>query len=277
MCRSFAATAPWPLAPRARTAALARTPADASPATPPVADRASTSSIVRALLAVVAVEIIVVSVPALLGDGQATSTHAARHLGAFAVAYGVGLLVVVARPARARTMLPVAAVLAGALVITAVVDLTQRRIPLVGRGRPPSGGRECRVGLADRRAVASITRWSRWCCPPPTRTRRSAHGWRGPTLPAKRRSAVAWYRPIPRGRTSGCSGPTSSSGRASSTTGASYGLTMRPSRSCSSTSMTLNPTRPGVTMTSAVVASPSVTVADCGSRSRRRGGHRAQR
>ena len=70
--------------------------------------------------------------PALLGDRGATSTHAARHLGAFAVAYGVGLLVVVVRPARARTMLPVAAVLAGALVITSAVDLGQRRIPLVG-------------------------------------------------------------------------------------------------------------------------------------------------
>jgi predicted anti-sigma-YlaC factor YlaD len=95
------------------------------------ADRAATWSIVRALLAVVAVEIIVVSVPALLGDERATSTHAARHLGAFAVAYGVGLLVVVARPARARTMLPVAAVLAGALVITSLVDLAQRRVPLI--------------------------------------------------------------------------------------------------------------------------------------------------
>ena len=129
-CRSFADAAPLPLAPR-----LAPLP---SPDLPrrvsrdaARADRASTSSIVRALLAVVAVEIIVVSVPALLGDRQATSTHAARHLGAFAVAYGVGLLVVVARPARARTMLPVAAVLAGALVITSVVDLSQRRIPLV--------------------------------------------------------------------------------------------------------------------------------------------------
>jgi hypothetical protein len=96
-----------------------------------VADRASAPTVLRALLAVVAVEIVVVSVPALLGDEQATSTHAARHLGAFAVAYGAGLLVVVARPARARTMLPVAAVLAGALVITSVVDLAQRRIPLV--------------------------------------------------------------------------------------------------------------------------------------------------
>ena len=95
------------------------------------ADRASTSTIVRWLLAVVAVEIIVVSVPALLGDRDATSTHAARHLGAFAIAYGVGLVVVAVRPARARTMLPVAAVLAGALVITSVVDLAERRIPLV--------------------------------------------------------------------------------------------------------------------------------------------------
>jgi predicted anti-sigma-YlaC factor YlaD len=96
-----------------------------------VADRAATWNVVRALLAVVAVEIIALSIPALLGDEVATSTHAARHLGAFTAAYGVGLLVVVARPARARTMLPVAAVLAGALVITSVVDLAQRRIPLV--------------------------------------------------------------------------------------------------------------------------------------------------
>ena len=85
-----------------------------------------------ALLAVVAVEIIVVSIPALLGDEPAASTHASRHLGAFAVAYGAGLLVVVARPARARTMFPVAAVLGCALVITAVVDLAQGHIPLVG-------------------------------------------------------------------------------------------------------------------------------------------------
>ena len=96
------------------------------------ADRAATWSMARALLAVVAIEIIVVSVPPLLGDEQATSPHAARHLGAFAVAYGVGLLVVVARPARARTMLPVAIVVAAALAIGAIVDLVQRRIPLVG-------------------------------------------------------------------------------------------------------------------------------------------------
>lgn len=86
----------------------------------------------RVLLAVVAVEILVFSLPALVfGDEQQTSTHAARHLGAFTVAYAVGLLVVVVRPARARTMLPVAAVLAGALLVTAIVDLANTRVPLI--------------------------------------------------------------------------------------------------------------------------------------------------
>ena len=44
----------------------------------------------------------------------------------------VGLLVVVVRPARARAMLPVAAVLAGALAITALVDLARGEVPLMG-------------------------------------------------------------------------------------------------------------------------------------------------
>lgn len=97
-----------------------------------VADRAAAWSVVRCLLAVVAVEILVFSLPALvLGDEQDTSAHSARHLGAFTVAYAVGLLVVVARPARARTMLPVAAVVAGALLVSAVVDLGRGRVPLV--------------------------------------------------------------------------------------------------------------------------------------------------
>jgi predicted anti-sigma-YlaC factor YlaD len=98
-----------------------------------VADRASRWSVVRALLVVVALQIIGFSLPALIfGDEHETATHAARHLGAFTAAYGVGLLVVAIRPARARTMLPVAAVLAGALLITAVVDMLNGDVPLVG-------------------------------------------------------------------------------------------------------------------------------------------------
>lgn len=100
------------------------------------ADRAAHWSILRVVLAVVAVQVIAFALPALvLGEEQDTPTHAARHLGAFGVAYGVALLVVVARPARARSILPVALVLAGAQVLAAIVDLATGRIPLVGEAR----------------------------------------------------------------------------------------------------------------------------------------------
>ena len=96
-----------------------------------VLDRASKWSMVRALLIVVAVEIIVTAVPNLvLGDGE-SNAHDGRHLGAFSVAYAVALLVAAVRPARARTVLPVAAVLAGALFVTAVIDLANGTVPLV--------------------------------------------------------------------------------------------------------------------------------------------------
>jgi predicted anti-sigma-YlaC factor YlaD len=89
-----------------------------------LADRASRWSLVRGLLAITAIQILVFSTPALLfGDESGTSPHGARHLGAFSVAYAVGLLVVSARPARARTMLPVAGVLAAALTASGLVDL----------------------------------------------------------------------------------------------------------------------------------------------------------
>lgn len=100
------------------------------------ADRAAHWSVLRVVLAVVAVQVIAFSLPALvLGEEHDTATHAARHLGAFEVAYGVALIVVVVRPARARSILPVALVLAGAQVIAAIVDLANGRIPLIGEAR----------------------------------------------------------------------------------------------------------------------------------------------
>jgi predicted anti-sigma-YlaC factor YlaD len=98
-----------------------------------LADRASAWGAVRLLLAVVAVEIAVLSLPALvLGEDADATTHEARHVGAFGVAYAVALAVVVFRPARARSILPVAAVLAFAMTMTAAVDIAQGRVPLVG-------------------------------------------------------------------------------------------------------------------------------------------------
>lgn len=87
----------------------------------------------RLLLAVVGAEIIIGSGWDLFGIGAPDGgSHAARHLGAFTLAYGVLLVVVAARPARARTALPVAGVLAAALLVTAVADLAAGRAPLVG-------------------------------------------------------------------------------------------------------------------------------------------------
>ena len=100
------------------------------------ADRAAHWSVLRIVLAVVAAQVIAFALPALiLGEEHGVATHAARHLGAFGVAYGVALFVVVARPARARSILPVALVLAGAQVLGAIVDLATGRIPLVGEVR----------------------------------------------------------------------------------------------------------------------------------------------
>lgn len=91
-----------------------------------VADRSSRWFLVRVMLGLVTAQIVVLSVPALVfGDEPGTTAHGGRHLGAFSVAYAVGLLVVVARPARARTMLPVAQVLCAAIVLSTIVDVIQ--------------------------------------------------------------------------------------------------------------------------------------------------------
>ncbi|MEY4338584.1 MAG: hypothetical protein RLZ14_434 [Actinomycetota bacterium] len=97
------------------------------------ADRAAALSIPRVLLGVVSIEVLLLALRSLvLGSSDDAFAHAARHLGAFSFAYGVGLLVVVLRPARARAMLPVAAVLAGALAITAVIDMANGTVPFLG-------------------------------------------------------------------------------------------------------------------------------------------------
>jgi predicted anti-sigma-YlaC factor YlaD len=136
-CRAFAADAATDRpTPRIGVAAPLPDLSNRVRAAVAASDRAGHWGIVRALLVVVAVEIIALSLPALiLGDEQDTAAHAARHLGAFTAAYGVGLLVVAIRPARARTMLPVTVVLAGALFITAVVDMVNGRVPLVGEAQ----------------------------------------------------------------------------------------------------------------------------------------------
>lgn len=98
-----------------------------------IADRAAAWQVPRVLLAIVAIEVVVLSVGDLVtGGGDSATVHSARHLAAFSLAYAVLLVLVVMRPARARTALPVAGVLALALAITAVADLVAGRVPLAG-------------------------------------------------------------------------------------------------------------------------------------------------
>jgi predicted anti-sigma-YlaC factor YlaD len=77
----------------------------------------------RGVLAICAAVITISSIGDLLG-GSEIEGHDARHLGAFSLAYGIALGVVVVRPARARTVLPISLVVTAALVITAVIDVT---------------------------------------------------------------------------------------------------------------------------------------------------------
>ncbi len=83
----------------------------------------------RVVLAMCAVVIALMSFGDLLG-GSDIDGHEARHLGAFSLAYGIALGVVVVRPARARTVLPISLVVTAALVITSIVDVTDGAVSL---------------------------------------------------------------------------------------------------------------------------------------------------
>jgi hypothetical protein len=85
--------------------------------------------IARLALAVVALTEAVIFAPALLygNDGEGVPTHAARHLGAFGIAFAVALLVVALRPQQARSLVPMTATLTLAMVVAAVVDVVNHR------------------------------------------------------------------------------------------------------------------------------------------------------
>ncbi len=97
------------------------------------AERAARWPTTRVLLAVVAIQLIVLSSRDLFWPtATGAPLHDVRHLAAFTLAYGMLLVAVVIRPSRATAALPAATVLAGALAITAGVDLIAGRVPLAG-------------------------------------------------------------------------------------------------------------------------------------------------
>jgi predicted anti-sigma-YlaC factor YlaD len=84
------------------------------------------------LLAVAATQL-VLAIPALLfGDDPGASIHVARELGSFDVAIAVGLLWAAWQPQRAAGLLPLAIALAGAMVLTGVLDVVGDDAPALG-------------------------------------------------------------------------------------------------------------------------------------------------
>ncbi len=97
-------------------AILAAVPASARPR--PVRE------VVRYALLAIGLTQLVLALPALvLADGASAPVHVAREMGAFEVALAAGLLATAWRPRLAFGLLPFALALAGALVVTAAVDL----------------------------------------------------------------------------------------------------------------------------------------------------------
>lgn len=81
-------------------------------------------SVARWALGTLALTMVVVSLPVLLMPaGAAEGLHTTRELGAFQLALAVGLLTAAVQPSRAWGLLPLAGVLAAALVVTATVDV----------------------------------------------------------------------------------------------------------------------------------------------------------
>jgi predicted anti-sigma-YlaC factor YlaD len=87
----------------------------------------------RWLLALVGIAQVVASVPGIVfGEDGGMQVHAARHLGSFGAALGVGFLVAAWRPQRAVGILPVVAALGLLLVSTAVADVAGRNVAAAG-------------------------------------------------------------------------------------------------------------------------------------------------
>ena len=91
----------------------------------------------RAALFLVSAGELALSVPDLLARASTINgdIHMQRHLGAFQVAFAVGLMVVALRPAKARALVPLTAALAVAMVGASIADIAQRVTPALGEAQ----------------------------------------------------------------------------------------------------------------------------------------------
>ncbi|HEU5149360.1 MAG TPA: hypothetical protein VFU19_02615 [Iamia sp.] len=81
---------------------------------------------VRYALLAIGLTQLVLAIPALiLAEDASAPVHVAREMGAFELALGVGLLTTAWRPRLAAGLLPFAGALAGAMLLTAGIDVAQ--------------------------------------------------------------------------------------------------------------------------------------------------------
>ena len=71
------------------------------------------------------------ALPLLLDGDNAAPGHVSRHAGAFTIAVAIAYLVPMIEPRRARSLLPMALALLGAVAVTSLVDIAAGRIPAI--------------------------------------------------------------------------------------------------------------------------------------------------
>jgi predicted anti-sigma-YlaC factor YlaD len=82
--------------------------------------------VLRWALGISAVAQLLLALPALVADPNAADSamHASREMASFDVAVAIGFLFVAGRPAWARALVPVAVALAGCLLLTSTIDVS---------------------------------------------------------------------------------------------------------------------------------------------------------
>jgi predicted anti-sigma-YlaC factor YlaD len=139
-CRAFAheaetlhrrvRLAPAPVVPDLTPAILSAIGAETTDAEP------DTNLALRWILVAIAVAQIAVAIPALIfGSDAGLPVHAARHIGSFDVALGVGFLFAAWKPARIPGLLPVVAALVVCLVGSSFLDVADGTTKVLGEAQ----------------------------------------------------------------------------------------------------------------------------------------------
>jgi len=134
-CAGFAAAVDELTAPRS-----SRERFDVSPQVVAMARRVDRGGVwwgMRAALFLVSAGELALAIPDLVARASAVNgdIHMQRHLGAFQIAFAVGLMVVALRPAKARALVPLTAALALAMVGASIADIAQGVAPALGEAQ----------------------------------------------------------------------------------------------------------------------------------------------